>query len=135
MKPFQILSAFVYALLFSLTANAFQAPARQDGSADAPQATRRIVNDLDRVVLPGNVHPLATPEHRIWRTDGKLPMERIILVLKRRPGADTKMDALIAQLYHHRHPQRHTRHARMASGPPSDPCQRRYPLHLLADNG
>jgi subtilase family serine protease len=108
MKPFQILSAFVYALLFSLTANAFQAPARQDGSADAPQATRRIVNDLDRVVLPGNVHPLATPEHRIWRTDGKLPMERIILVLKRRPGADTEMDALIAQqhdpsspLFHH----------------------------------
>src|ERR1035438_3488175 len=41
----------------------------------------------------------------------------------------------LGALSHNRYPQRPPRHARMAPGPPPDPCQRRYPLYLLADNG
>ena len=46
---------------------------------------QRVVNENDRVVLCGNIHPLARAEFDAGRTDGSLPAERMILALAVRP--------------------------------------------------
>jgi pseudomonalisin len=58
--------------------------------------SHQVVDDGDRVVLPGNVHRLAISANRIGRSSANLPMEQIILVLKRRPGGDEELDKLIS---------------------------------------
>jgi subtilase family serine protease len=54
------------------------------------------IDDSDRVVLPGAVHPLARPEAAVGRTDPRLAMERIVLSLALRPGARTRLETLLA---------------------------------------
>src|SRR5438477_443759 len=53
-------------------------------------------DDDDRVVLHGNVPPLASPAADAGPADPDLPLSRLILVLARRPGADETLDALLA---------------------------------------
>ena len=45
------------------------------------------IDEKDRVVLRNNVHPLARRELEVRRADLDLPMERMILSLALRPGA------------------------------------------------
>ena len=42
----------------------------------------------DRVTLAGNVHPLARHENDAGPAGPGLPMGRILMVLRRRPGAE-----------------------------------------------
>jgi pseudomonalisin len=53
------------------------------------------IDDSDRVVLPGTVHPLARPEAAVGRTDPRLPMARIVVALSLRPGAQARLEALL----------------------------------------
>lgn len=46
-------------------------------------SSERVIDDNDRVTLPGNVHPLARPEYDTGRAPSSLPMGQMILVLKR----------------------------------------------------
>jgi subtilase family serine protease len=58
---------------------------------------QRVVNDGDRVVLPGNVHPLARPEFDAGRTDGSLPEQRIILALAMGPEKKAALERLLVE--------------------------------------
>jgi pseudomonalisin len=49
----------------------------------------------DRVTLPGHVHPLARAESDVGPADPELAMRRIVLVLRRRPGAEAELRRLL----------------------------------------
>ncbi len=70
--------------------------------------TGRVIDDNNRVVMKGNVHPKARPENDIGTTDSSLPMERMVFTLKRSPAKQANLEKLLAdQLdsaspnYHH----------------------------------
>jgi pseudomonalisin len=72
------------------------------------QHTAQPVDDAARVVLHGNVHAYARPEARLGPTSRSLPMEKMVLVLAKRAGADAELDTVLAgqhdpqsSLYHH----------------------------------
>jgi len=78
------------------------------GSAGVAAAAVPGIDEKDRVVLKNNVHPLALPEFETGRADLGLPMERMILSLAPRPGAQQQLEKLLAQQhdpasaeYHH----------------------------------
>jgi pseudomonalisin len=52
--------------------------------------------DEDRVIFAGSRHPLARPELEIGPSDPALPMENVVLLLRRQPGADREIDRLIS---------------------------------------
>ena len=56
-----------------------------------------VIDDADRMVLPGNVPPLARSEFDVGRTDPNLPLERMILLLEPRPGAAARLERLLAE--------------------------------------
>ena len=71
-------------------------------------AARIVIDDSDRVVLDGSVPVRARPESEIGRSSPSLPMERVILLLRRRPGAEADLERLLAAqhdpsspLFHH----------------------------------
>ncbi|HVT61403.1 MAG TPA: S53 family peptidase [Thermoanaerobaculia bacterium] len=49
------------------------------------------------MILPGSVHPLARPELEIGRTDPGILLERIILSLRPRSGAQQELEGLLAE--------------------------------------
>jgi pseudomonalisin len=57
------------------------------------------INEGDRVVLHGNVNPLARAQFDVGRTDPNLPMERMILSLALRPGAQADLQQLLVTLH------------------------------------
>jgi len=66
--------------------------------APAPAGAQRavpVIDDADRMVLPGNVPPLARSEFDAGRSDPNLPMERMILLLELRPGAEARLAQLL----------------------------------------
>jgi hypothetical protein len=69
-------------------------PARAQG-----QAQPRVVEAVDnarRVTLPGNVHPLARAEFDCGAAPLDLPMNRMLLVLKRSPEQEAELQKLLA---------------------------------------
>jgi pseudomonalisin len=60
-------------------------------------AAPRVIDDSDRIVLPGNVPALARPELDRGRSDPSLAMERMILLLELRPGAGARLERLLAE--------------------------------------
>ncbi len=52
---------------------------------------------VDRVVLQGNVHPLARPEYDVGATDPSLPMERMILALRLNPDKQAELEKILAE--------------------------------------
>jgi len=50
----------------------------------------------DRVTLAGNVHPRLASARELGPADAQAPMERMILVLKRTPEAEARLEALLA---------------------------------------
>ncbi len=64
---------------------------------DATAAASRIgaVDESSRVVLRGNRHPLATAANDRGEADPNLPMERMLLVLKRDPAAEAALDQFL----------------------------------------
>ncbi|HEY0783180.1 MAG TPA: protease pro-enzyme activation domain-containing protein [Thermoanaerobaculia bacterium] len=84
------MSRVVAAVLIALCAWAVNAPAARAAGS------RIVVDEADRVVLHGNVHPFAQKAFEVGRADASLPMERIILSLKLREGAKARLDHLLA---------------------------------------
>jgi pseudomonalisin len=64
--------------------------------AGAAEAARAGIAGADRVVA-GSVHPLARPEAAVGRTNARLPMARIVVALARRPGAQARLERLLAE--------------------------------------
>jgi len=55
------------------------------------------VDETKLVALRGNTHPLARPEFDRGAAPSSLPMQRMLLVLKRSPEQETALDALLDQ--------------------------------------
>lgn len=78
---------------------------------DAPAVPSRVVTQIDEtrtVQLHGNTYPMARGGIDEGAVDPQLPMERMILVLKRGPGQEAALDAFMARQrdpnspdYHH----------------------------------
>ncbi len=62
-----------------------------------PPGPSRAINDADVVALPGQVQPLAKPQFDAGLAAPGDRMERMILMLSLRPGAETDLDYLIQQ--------------------------------------
>ena len=68
---------------------------------------QRSINEADRVVKHGNVHPLARPEFDRGSADLNLPMENMILSLSPRASAKADLDTLLADLQNPKSPNFH----------------------------
>jgi pseudomonalisin len=77
--------------------------ARSGAAAVASNA----INEADRVVLHNNVNKLARGQFEIGRTDPSLPMERMIMSLALRPGAQADLVQLLDNLHNPASPQFH----------------------------
>src|SRR5215831_3310240 len=99
LKP--VVSSGLFTLLpavFTVTFLCFPAAAQQSASANLPAPHPLITQALDesRVkVLKGNTHPLARRESDLGTAPATLPMERMLLVLKRSPEQETALRKLL----------------------------------------
>ena len=59
--------------------------------------TPRVLDDNDTVSLPGNVHPQARPEFDRGASDPSLPMERMILTLRRSSDKEAQLAGLLSE--------------------------------------
>src|ERR1022692_199275 len=88
-------------------------------------ASPRVVNDADTVAVPGNVSPRLSGAVDIGPTDGALPVEKMILVLRPRAGASNRLERLLAEQLD-RSPSNHQRRptpegpGRECGGPAAD---------------
>ena len=76
-------------------------------AAAAAAAAVPVIDDADRMVLPGNVPPLARSELDVGRSDPNLPMERMVLLLELRPGAGARLEQLLAEQQRPESPRYH----------------------------
>ena len=91
------LCALIGALVIAATAAAAgQSAPAPAGGAGGYRAVP-VIDDADRMVLPGNVPPLTRSELDLGRSDPNLPMERMILLLELRPGAGARLEELLAE--------------------------------------
>src|SRR5512133_124912 len=57
----------------------------------------RVIDDNDTVSLRGNVHPNARPEFDRGATEPSLPMERMVLSLRRSSDQEAQLERLLAE--------------------------------------
>jgi pseudomonalisin len=77
------------------------------GMLSSTALAQRSINEADRVIKHGNVHPLARAEFDRGSADLNLPMENMILSLSPRASAKADMDALLADLQDPKSPNFH----------------------------
>jgi pseudomonalisin len=77
------------------------------GMLSSTALAQRSINEADRVIKHGNVHPLARAEFDRGSADLNLPMENMILSLSPRASAKAGMDALLADLQNPKSPNFH----------------------------
>src|SRR5215468_3092064 len=97
-SAFSIFLLFLFAVIFTATFLCILAAAQQSPSAALPAPRPLITQALDesRVkVLKGNTHPLARREFDLGTALVTLPMERMLLVLKRSPEQETALRKLL----------------------------------------
>ncbi len=77
------------------------------GMLSSAALAQRSINEADRVIKHGNVHPLARAEFDRGSADLNLPMENMILSLSPRASAKADLDALLADLQNPKSPNFH----------------------------
>jgi hypothetical protein len=88
----------VLACCFSSTIQAQSAP---------PSRVLHAVDNAVRITLPGNIHPLARPEFDQGEAPANLPMNRMLLVLKRSPEQESALLTLLDSQQDKRSPNYH----------------------------
>ncbi|HET9409481.1 MAG TPA: protease pro-enzyme activation domain-containing protein, partial [Candidatus Sulfotelmatobacter sp.] len=80
----------------------------QTGAA-ASTASRILepIDDTKIVRLAGNTHPMAQPKSDLGLVDRSLPMDRVVLVLKRSPQQEAALEKFMAQQYNQNSPNYH----------------------------
>ena len=91
----------------SVPARALALAATLAGVLSASTALAAPATDASRVTLAGSVHALATPQSDIGRSDLNLAMDRMVLSLKLRAGAQAELDQLLAAQHDPHSPQFH----------------------------
>src|SRR6266849_463237 len=103
-----LIGAFLLAL--SCLHSAAQTPAAQSAALqtrDIPTRITSAVDETKRVSLRGNVHPLARAEFDRGVAPAELPMQRMLLVLKRSSEQQTGLSQLMADQYNTASPSFH----------------------------
>jgi hypothetical protein len=90
-----------FLLAISCLPTAAQTPAQPAAlqTANIPARITSAVDETNRVTLRGNVHPLARVEFDRGVAPAALPMERMLLVLKRSSEQQTALSQLMADQY------------------------------------
>jgi subtilase family serine protease len=75
-------------------------------SLAAPRITEKVIDEV-RAPLSGGVHPLARAEFDLGAVDDNLPLEHIVLMLRRSPEQELALTTHIDQMHNQRSPQFH----------------------------
>src|ERR1017187_3260780 len=81
--------------------------ANEEATIHAPSQIVHDVDDTRLVQLRGNVHPEALPEYDIGFADPSLPMERMLLILRRSPAQESALEQFMAEQYDAHSPNFH----------------------------
>lgn len=73
----------------------------------APSRITRAVDENKTTLLPGNVHPLARPQYDRGTAPPDLPMDHMMLVLKKSPAQEAALARLLAQQQDRNSPNYH----------------------------
>jgi len=110
-KVESVVSAFAVLLVVTQTIPAPLVSAQTlPHSSCSPMAITRITADVDDqavATLRGNVHALARAEYDQGRVDDSLPLEHIIMMLKRTPDQEKALNTRIDQMHNRRSPYYH----------------------------
>jgi hypothetical protein len=82
------------ALLF-LSVLAFPLGRALAQTANIPSRITQAVDEKNRVILPGNIHPLARPEFEQGILPDAYPIDRMLLLLQRSPEQETALTHLL----------------------------------------
>jgi subtilase family serine protease len=93
MRPKKLFAIQCTALLTLLSIPALQASAQ---SSNVQQRITQVVDESKLTVLKGNTYPLARAEFDRGPAPASLPMERMLLVLKRSPEQEAALNQLMA---------------------------------------
>jgi subtilase family serine protease len=79
------------------------------GQGETPRAARitEALDDGRRVMLQGNVRPEVRPEHDRGRVADSLPLQHMLLLLKRSPEQEKALEALLSDLHTQGSPRFH----------------------------
>lgn len=93
LNPISVLAAVFFLCAASLAQQAASASA---GSSPAPlPLITQAIDESQLTVLKGNTHPLARPQYDLGTAPATLPLERMLLVLKRSPQQETALRQLL----------------------------------------
>lgn len=81
--------------------------AQQSGRPYSPPLVTQSVNDAQRTTLRGNVHPLARSEFDRGEAPAGLPLDRMLIVLKRSPQQEAALEQLIQDQQNAQSPEYH----------------------------
>jgi len=87
--------AISVAVVLTLAPPARGQEAAQSGSTAAHPLITQTVDEAQLTTLKGNTHPLARPEFDLGTAPASLPMQRMLLVLKRSPDQETVLRKLL----------------------------------------
>jgi len=113
---FQVVIVSLLGLLTGTSAYAQVAVSIDHGAGSSPASLVSIpvrdrvierIDDAKFVTLAGNTHPMARAQYDQGLVDPQLPMERIVLLLKRSPEQETALEALLAEQYDPKSPNFH----------------------------
>jgi subtilase family serine protease len=94
--PKRFTAATLVGAILCLLAFAWPASAQQQNSLATPRPLiTQPVNEQQLTVLRGNTHPLARPEFDMGTAPDALPMQRMLLVLKRSPEQEHALRTLL----------------------------------------
>jgi len=105
----RIVAFFVLGMAVSMPATA-QHGLSITANSDAQNVPSRVVDRIDEtklVRLTGNTHPMARPQFDQGLADPQLPMERMVLVLKRSPEQEAALDQFMQEQLDPRSPNFH----------------------------
>jgi hypothetical protein len=93
---FFIASTLLIACLFSMTLLCPPVLGQEAAAVAAPQPLiTQAIDESQLTVLKGNTHPLARPQYDLGAAPATLPMERMLLVLKRSPEQELALTKLL----------------------------------------
>ncbi len=99
--------AFVSVVVAALFFNAPCAPAQVESVLGARPRIIGAVDETDRIALTGNVRPEARPENDSGLVSDALPMEHMLLQLKRSPKQEKALRQFIDELHNESSPNFH----------------------------
>jgi subtilase family serine protease len=86
----------IVSIMLACAASLFLPLRAQTQDSKVPPRIRGPIDEANRVTLTRNTHPLARPEFDRGAAPASLPLERMLLVLRRSPEQQAALDALLA---------------------------------------